>query len=141
MRKFCGVKGLEFFERYMGEMTNSLINEHCIGYTFHDKCRPYQQDLAEIFAEKDTKFAVASDQGRNSSSGKSNRIKSKLVHNSSNSQASGSVSLYSASPLHQHITCLVFVKQLIAVGSHGKILAGFAISGSIFWIFIKLHYF
>ncbi|KAH9425848.1 hypothetical protein DERP_005067 [Dermatophagoides pteronyssinus] len=39
VRKYCGQEGLRFFEHYMSEMTNSLINQHCAGYTYSDKCK------------------------------------------------------------------------------------------------------
>lgn len=91
----------------MGEMTNSLINEHCIGYTFQDKCRPYQEvDPTEISTE-DYMKTVELENSDTSGNKKANRIKSKLIHNASNSQASGSLSLYSMSPSNKHITCLV----------------------------------
>ncbi|KAF7496216.1 hypothetical protein SSS_03030, partial [Sarcoptes scabiei] len=38
VQRYCGDEGLGFFQHYMSEMTSSLINEHCAGYTYSDIC-------------------------------------------------------------------------------------------------------
>lgn len=50
VRAFCGDDGLEFFDRYIGEMTGSLIKEHCIGYTYGGRCvkaRPHHIKITD----------------------------------------------------------------------------------------------
>lgn len=112
----------------MGEMTNSLINEHCIGYTFQDKCRPYQENPAETLAENNMK-TVELEQSEITGNKKVNRIKSKLIHNASNNQASGSTSLYSMSFSSKHITSLVLFVLFSTSEAFNNLFAYFAFLG------------
>ncbi|KAJ6215708.1 hypothetical protein RDWZM_010208 [Blomia tropicalis] len=74
VRKFCGNQGLQFFERYMSEITNSVMNEHCVGYTYSDKCQPYQDDNTGINRQHQS-IGLADDRfDHNVATNKPNRI-------------------------------------------------------------------
>ena len=122
VRKFCGSKGLEFFERYMGEMTNSLINEHCVGYTFQDKClgKDSLSQMDELDPSVKSMLVLGASANRASSRFSGHQHQSRTIL--------GKIS----SPL---IGWFVLVMEVLA-----KVVASVTVSGTIYWVLIEYHF-
>lgn len=153
VRAFCGARGLEFFEKYMGEMSNSLINEHCVGYTFSDKCRPYQEvpkgdSTEEEGAEKGAGPAI-----RKGKKKKKSRVKSKLQSSGTTTPVNGATAA-SNSACAQKAALVRLLDPRSASFSWaprpglylifevlGRIVANFTIIGSLYLALLEIHCF
>ena len=118
----------------MSEISNSLINEHCIGYTFQDKCRPYQEDV--LSHEEDSLLSGDSSDG-SSGQNKQSRVKSMLVLGASANRANSHINQYSSILGKVSSPLLAWAATVIEV--LGKVVASVTVSGTIYWILIEYH--